>query len=127
MDEDVLKAIGTILTALKGSKDVEKEEALENEEAESDVDKIFKIAREYGRYRGKEAKDALGEKLWSAIEVSGGWQKLCSSDMDELHVKRAEIETALKSLDRTEKAIGTKITPSKDPMKSGFSLSKMLV
>ena len=42
--------------------------------------KIRKAIGEYGYYRPEQARRALGEEIWRAVEMTGGWSELCMSD-----------------------------------------------
>ena len=42
--------------------------------------KIRKAASWYGYYRPEEARKALGEQIWRAVEMVGGWRELCEGE-----------------------------------------------
>jgi hypothetical protein len=42
--------------------------------------KVSKAASRYGCYRGNEAKKALGDEIWHAVEMVGGWREVCFGD-----------------------------------------------
>ena len=42
--------------------------------------KVRKALSWYGYYRPEEARKALGEQIWRAVEMVGGWRELCEGD-----------------------------------------------
>ena len=42
--------------------------------------KVRKALSWYGFYRPDEARKALGEEIWRAVEMTGGWRELCEGD-----------------------------------------------
>ncbi len=44
--------------------------------------RVRKAISWYGYYRPDEARAALGEDIWHAVEMVGGWQELCMSEGD---------------------------------------------
>ena len=45
--------------------------------------KVRKAVSLYGYYRGDEARAWLGEYIWRAVEMVGGWRELCAGDDSE--------------------------------------------
>lgn len=44
--------------------------------------RVRKAISQWGYYRPDEARAALGEEIWRAVEMVGGWQELCVGDGD---------------------------------------------
>lgn len=44
--------------------------------------KVRKAMSWYGYYRPDEARAALGEDIWHAVEMVGGWRNLCAGEGD---------------------------------------------
>lgn len=42
--------------------------------------KVRKALSWYGYYRPEEARKALGEQIWRAVEMVGGWRELCEGE-----------------------------------------------
>ena len=42
--------------------------------------KVSKALSWYGYYRPEEARKALGEQIWRAVEMVGGWRELCEGE-----------------------------------------------
>ena len=53
-------------------------------------DRVLRAVRRYGWNRPDEAKAALGERLWGAIGMVGGWAHICESD--EIEIISAQFE-----------------------------------
>ncbi len=44
--------------------------------------KVRRAISRYGYYRPDEARAALGEEIWHAVEMVGGWRELCAGEGD---------------------------------------------
>lgn len=44
--------------------------------------RVRKAISRYGYYRPDEARAALGDEIWHAVEMVGGWRELCASEGD---------------------------------------------
>ena len=42
--------------------------------------KVRKAASWYGHYRPDEARKALGDEIWRAVEMVGGWREVCEGE-----------------------------------------------
>lgn len=42
--------------------------------------KVRKAASWYGYYRPDEARQVLGEEIWRAVEMVGGWREVCEAE-----------------------------------------------
>lgn len=42
--------------------------------------KVRKAASWYGYYRPDDARQALGEEIWKAVEMVGGWREVCEGE-----------------------------------------------
>ena len=42
--------------------------------------KVRKAASWYGYYRPDDARKALGEEIWKAVEMVGGWREVCEGE-----------------------------------------------
>lgn len=46
-------------------------------------DKVIKAVHRYGYYRPDQAREALGDEIWHAVEMIGGWSYLCVGEDSE--------------------------------------------
>lgn len=53
--------------------------------------KVTKAIGMYGYYKGEAAHEYLGERIWRAVEMIGGWADLCISEDSEA-VRSAQFE-----------------------------------
>lgn len=53
--------------------------------------RVKKAVSLYGFYRPDAARKALGERIWRAVEMIGGWQELCAGEEDT-SVRSAQFE-----------------------------------
>ena len=65
--------------------------------------KIMKAIRTYGGYQGASAKEFLGDRLWEAVEFSGGWKTLCDTNVSQLSNLRAQLRRAVSGSQHSEK------------------------
>lgn len=42
--------------------------------------KVKKAISNYGYYRAAQAREALGEEIWHAVEMTGGWSEICMNE-----------------------------------------------
>lgn len=42
--------------------------------------KVRKAIGAYGYYRPTQAREALGEEIWQAVEMTGGWSEMCMNE-----------------------------------------------
>ncbi len=42
--------------------------------------KVKKAISDYGFYRPEKAREALGEEIWRAVEMTGGWGEICMNE-----------------------------------------------
>lgn len=62
---------------------------------------VYKAIGRYGYYRPGEARAALGERMWKAIDMVGGWSHLCSTD--EIEIVSAQFERRYKAMQEQER------------------------
>jgi hypothetical protein len=56
---------------------------------------IIASIRPFGSYQSKKAKEHLGELAWRAVEYMGGWQAICSTDIENIGILRAQLKKAV--------------------------------
>ena len=59
--------------------------------------RVCKARSRWGCYRGEEARKALGEEIWKAVEMVGGWQELCLGEGD-MAITSAQFERRYKAM-----------------------------
>lgn len=59
--------------------------------------KIIEAVPAFGKYQATEARFFLGEKLWAAVQLYGGWENLCQVEIDQLGTVRAQLRDLCKS------------------------------
>ena len=64
---------------------------------------ILDAAKQFGQYRAKEAREAIGVKAWFSVERFGGWDTICNLTYDQLGTARAQLKNVCKSAIRIEK------------------------
>jgi len=68
------------------------------------MEKILSSLRRFGSYSPNQAKEFLGEDLWSCVERMGGWKTLCLSDIGSIQWTRTSLERIIKvKLERKRK------------------------
>lgn len=64
---------------------------------------IIESISRFGRMRGDEAKEYLGEVAWLAVERSGGWNNLCQITNNQVPTTKAQLRDICASQLRTLK------------------------
>lgn len=61
------------------------------------VGNIFKAISWHGYNNPQAARSMIGEVGWKAVQFMGGWQYLCDTPSDDLHILRAQLKKSVES------------------------------
>lgn len=68
-----------------------------DEKAEKILEKIMNSISQFGYTQPKEARKHMGEMSWEVVNGLGGWSLLCSADVSQIGMMRAQIRKMAKS------------------------------
>lgn len=89
---DLLSLVGEVSPAAPTSRDRGTEAA----------NQILGAVSKFGSYRAIHAKESLGVDIWRIVEAIGGWEILCSIEIDDLPTWRAQIRDAAEGLSKKD-------------------------